>query len=73
MIQRVWEQAIASKLGEVIVACSEKEIYDLIISLNGKAELTDPELPSGTDRIYAAIQKQSNIRIKLLTLSMSWA
>ena len=62
MIQRVWEQAIASKLGEVIVACSEKEIYDLIISLNGKAELTDPDLPSGTDRIYAAIQKQSNIK-----------
>ena len=26
MIQRVWEQAIASKLGDVIVACSEKEV-----------------------------------------------
>ena len=33
MIQRVWEQAIASDLGDVIVACSEKEVYELIISL----------------------------------------
>ena len=61
MIQRVWEQAVFSALGDVIVACSEKEVYNLIVSLNGKAELTDPNLPSGTDRIYAAIQKHSNI------------
>ena len=61
MVQRVWEQAISSALGDVIVACSEKEVYNLIVSLNGKAELTDPNLPSGTDRIYAAIQKLSNI------------
>ena len=27
MIQRVWEQAILSDLGEVIVACSEIEVY----------------------------------------------
>ena len=30
MIQRVWEQAIQSNLGEVNVACSEIEIYNLI-------------------------------------------
>ena len=61
MIQRVWEQAISSGVGDVIVACGEKEVHDLITSLNGKAELTDPNLPSGTDRVYAAIQKHSNI------------
>ena len=61
MVQRVWEQAVLSSVGDVIVACSEKEVYDLIISLKGKAELTDPNLPSGTDRVYAAIQKHSNI------------
>ena len=46
MVQRVWEQAISSKLGDVIVACCEKEVYNLITSLDGKAELTDPNLPS---------------------------
>ena len=61
MVQRVWEQAVLSSVGDVIVACSEKEVYDLIISLKGKAELTDPNLPSGTDRVYAAVQKQGNI------------
>ena len=35
MIQRVWQQAIKSKLGEVYVACSENEVYDLISSLGG--------------------------------------
>tara|TARA_B100001029_G_C14944445_1_gene385100 strand:+ start:201 stop:905 length:705 start_codon:yes stop_codon:yes gene_type:complete len=57
MIQRVWQQAIKSKLGEVYVACSENEVYDLIISLGGKAILTNPNLPSGTDRIYSAFQQ----------------
>ena len=61
MIQRVWEQAILSEIGDVIVACCEREIHDLITSLKGKAELTDPNLPSGTDRVYAAIQKHPNI------------
>ena len=61
MIQRVWEQAVSSAIGDVIVACSEKEVQDHITSLDGKAELTDPDLPSGTDRVYAAIQQHSNI------------
>ena len=59
MIQRVWEQAINSEIGEVIVACSENEIFNLITSLGGKAILTDPKLKSGTDRIYSALIKIS--------------
>ena len=61
MIQRVWEQAILSNLGEVIVACCETEVFDLISSLGGKAEMTNPNLPSGTDRIFEAINNYSNI------------
>ena len=61
MIQRVWEQAMASNLGEVIVACSEKEVLECIMSLGGKAILTDPDLPSGTDRIFKAIKNKDNI------------
>ena len=61
MIQRVWEQAILSDLGEVIVACCETEVYDHISSLGGKAEMTKPNLPSGTDRIFAAVNNYLNI------------
>ena len=56
MIQYVWEQAIASNIGEVIVACAETEVSDFIKSLGGNAVMTSPELPSGTDRIYAALK-----------------
>ena len=57
MIQRVWQQAIKSKIGEVFVACSEIEVHDLIVSNGGKAIMTDPNLPSGTDRVHSAYLK----------------
>jgi len=61
MIQRVWEQAINSKIGDVYVACAEKVVYDLITTLGGKAILTDPKIPTGTDRIYQAFLKIKNL------------
>jgi len=60
MIQRVWQQAIASKIGEVFVACSEIEVHDLIVSNGGKAIMTDPNLSSGTDRVHSAFLKINN-------------
>ena len=60
MIQRVWQQAIKSNIGEVFVACSETEVHDLIISNGGKAIMTDPNLPSGTDRVHSAFLKIKN-------------
>ena len=60
MIQRVWQQAIASNIGEVFVACSEIEVHDLIVSNGGKAIMTDPNLPSGTDRVHSAFLKINN-------------
>ena len=57
MIQRVWQQAINCNIGDVVVACSENEVFDLITNLGGKAILTNPNLPSGTDRIYSALTK----------------
>ena len=61
MIQRVWEKAVESEVGEVIVACAEKEVLEFIISLGGKAILTDPNLPSGTDRIFSALKQKNDI------------
>ncbi len=60
MIQRVWQQAIYSNIGEVFVACSEIEVHDLIVSNGGKAIMTDPNLPSGTDRVHSAFLKINN-------------
>ena len=54
MIERVWRQGINSKAGDVYVACSEDEVFNLIVSNGGKAIMTDPDLPSGTDRVFAA-------------------
>ena len=33
MIERVWRQAIKSNVGKVYVACSEKEVFELIGTL----------------------------------------
>ena len=60
MIQRVWQQATESNIGEVFVACSEIEVHDLIINNGGKAIMTDPNLPSGTDRVHSAFLKIKN-------------
>ena len=60
MIQRVWQQAIKSNIGEVFVACSEIEVHDLIVSNGGKAIMTDPNLSSGTDRVHSAFLKIKN-------------
>jgi 3-deoxy-manno-octulosonate cytidylyltransferase (CMP-KDO synthetase) len=57
MIQRVWQQAKFSNIGPVVVACCEKEVFDLIISLGGEAIMTPPELSSGTDRVFEVIKK----------------
>jgi len=60
MIQRVWQRAIESNIGEVFVACSEIEVHDLIVGNGGNAVMTDPNLHSGTDRVYSAFLKINN-------------
>jgi 3-deoxy-manno-octulosonate cytidylyltransferase (CMP-KDO synthetase) len=56
MIVRVWEQAMKAALGPVVVAAAEPEIVAAIEAAGGRAVLTDPDLPSGSDRIFAALQ-----------------
>ena len=56
MIVRVWQQAQAAGLGPVVVAAGEEQIVDVIQSHGGAAVLTDPDLPSGSDRIWVALQ-----------------
>jgi 3-deoxy-manno-octulosonate cytidylyltransferase (CMP-KDO synthetase) len=55
MIVRAWEQACASGL-PVAVAAGDAEIVSAIQAAGGQAVLTDPDLPSGSDRIRAAVE-----------------
>jgi 3-deoxy-manno-octulosonate cytidylyltransferase (CMP-KDO synthetase) len=55
MIVRVWARAVAARLGPVVVAAGEAEIVQAVESAGGRAVLTDPDLPSGSDRIWAAL------------------
>lgn len=56
MIVRVWRQAMSAGIGPVLVAAAEAEIAQAIENAGGAAVLTDPALPSGTDRVFAALE-----------------
>ncbi|HTW33610.1 MAG TPA: 3-deoxy-manno-octulosonate cytidylyltransferase [Rhizomicrobium sp.] len=56
MIERVWRQAVKAALGPVLVAAAEQEIVDVITRAGGNAVVTDPALPSGSDRVFAALE-----------------
>lgn len=54
MIVRVCERAAASGCGPILVAAAEQAIADAVIAAGFDAVLTDPALPSGSDRVHAA-------------------
>ena len=56
MIQHVWESAIASDLGRVVVATDSDEIAKCIESLGGDVCMTSANHQTGTDRMYEALQ-----------------
>lgn len=56
MIVHVLNRAQESGVGPVAVACAEAEIAEAVTAADGQAVLTDPLLPSGSDRIHAALQ-----------------
>jgi len=55
MIVRVLRQAQAAGVGPVAVAAGDAEIAEAVRAAGGRAVLTDPDLPSGSDRILAAL------------------
>ena len=55
MIVRVLRQAEAAGVGPVVVAASDPEIVEAVQRAGGRAVLTNPDLPSGSDRILAAL------------------
>ena len=57
MIRHVCEKAAASKAGITVVATDDQRIADAVAAFGGKAVMTSPSHPSGTDRIAEALGK----------------
>jgi 3-deoxy-manno-octulosonate cytidylyltransferase (CMP-KDO synthetase) len=55
MVVRVLRQAERAAVGEVAVAAADAQIVDAVRAAGGRAVLTDPGLPSGSDRVLAAL------------------
>ena len=55
MIVHVLRRAEAASIGPVVVACAEREIKDAVEAAGGRAVLTRPDHPSGSDRIHEAV------------------
>jgi len=55
MIVHMLEHGLAADIGPVGVACGDQEIVDAVRAAGGRAVLTDPALPSGSDRVHAAL------------------
>jgi len=55
MIVHVWRRAVEADIGPVLVACSERAVAEAIESVGGRAVMTDPDLPSGSDRVLRAV------------------
>ena len=56
MIVHVWRRAMEAKLGPVVVACAEPAVARAVEAAGGQAVLTDPDHPSGTDRVFEAVR-----------------
>ena len=62
MIVHVLQRAKEANIGPIYVACAESEIAEAVTLSGGRAILTDPKHPSGTDRIFEAMNKIPDIK-----------
>jgi len=55
MIVHVWRRAIEADIGPVVVACGDRAILEAVEAAGGRAVMTDPDHPSGSDRVWEAV------------------
>ncbi len=56
MIVHVWRRAVEAAVGPVLVAAAEPEIAEAVRRAGGRAVMTLPDHPSGSDRVFEALQ-----------------
>lgn len=57
MIVQVVRRAQEADIGPVLVACAETEIAEVVRDAGGQAILTRADHPSGSDRVFEAVEK----------------
>jgi 3-deoxy-manno-octulosonate cytidylyltransferase (CMP-KDO synthetase) len=57
MIVHVWRRSVAANVGPVVVACGDRAIAEAVEKAGGRAVMTDPRHPTGSDRIAEAIRR----------------
>ncbi len=62
MIVHVWRRAVAAAVAPVVVACGDREIAAVIERAGGRAVMTDPHQPTGSDRIHEAMRRLDHDR-----------
>jgi 3-deoxy-manno-octulosonate cytidylyltransferase (CMP-KDO synthetase) len=55
LIVHVWRRAVEAGIGQVVVAAADAEIVAAVEEAGGLALLTHPDLPTGSDRVAAAL------------------
>ena len=64
MIQRVYEQAEKAKKPEmIIVATDDKRVFDAVESFGGHGVMTNPNHPTGTDRLAEVVSQFDDIDV----------
>lgn len=56
MIVQVWRRAVESAAGDVVVACDGEEIANAVRAVGGLAVITNPDHPSGSDRVWEVVE-----------------
>lgn len=59
MIERVYRQvAKTGCFADIIVATDDERIFSEVVRFGGKAEMTDMTIKSGTERVWAVVEKK---------------
>src|SRR5690554_180862 len=56
MIERVYKQAVKSNLDKVLIATDDERIVECVKGFGGNVVMTNPDLPTGTDRCREALE-----------------
>ncbi|MCW6507377.1 3-deoxy-manno-octulosonate cytidylyltransferase [Lichenifustis flavocetrariae] len=57
MIVHVWRRAMEADIGPVVVAVDDDRVASVITAAGGRAIMTRSDHPSGTDRIFEAVER----------------